>query len=245
MFSAECLHAYANAVLASHHGPLPPGILISLRVEDIAHDATHRGWDVRVRPEDNMRVFMEKLRHRIPALRNGVSLVTISKAALVAPTPAPSAAPPLSPTGGRIIRSTAELVHGHRYLVRLSSDKGDLLAPPSGMPAGLHKLPTPPHPPARRHLTMLPTTAMAGAHAGLSEASSNENGFDSEDDSMAARANMRGLKRAGDSSSSEDDMDEDGNASSEEDKMLRMRRDSQHVDRWDQEKQQVGIWLTN
>ena len=244
MFSAECLHAYANAVLVSHHGPLPPGILISLRVEDIAHDATHRGWDVRVRPEDNMRIFMEKLRHRIPALRNGVSLVTISKAALVAPTPAPSAAPPLSPTGGRIIRSTAELVHGHRYLVRLSSDKDDLLAPPSGMPAELHKLPTPPHPPARR-LTVLPTTAMAGAHAGLSEASSNENSFDSEDDSMAARAKVMGLKRAGDSSSSEDDMDEDGNASSEEDEMPRMRRDSQYVDRWDQEKQQVGIWLAN
>lgn len=92
---------YANAALKTYCGAVPLGICITLRSERLASDPFHRGWDVRIRPEEELPTLLQKLVSQVPGLRGASGLVTDT-----------------APGHRREITVATELSHGGRYLVR-------------------------------------------------------------------------------------------------------------------------------
>ena len=97
---------YADAVLASNlkHDWQDPGCLIVLKDEERQHEPNHRGWDIRVRPKDEMFTFLKKIRERVPGMMDAEGIVRTDVEA--------------SKGLKKRVRSIRQMKHGRTYLIR-------------------------------------------------------------------------------------------------------------------------------
>ena len=97
---------YADAVLASHirRGYQEPSHLVVLKDEARQHDADHRGWDVRVRPKDQMFDLMRKIRERIDGMADAEGIIRTDEEVKM---------------GRKLrIRTVRQMKHARTYLIR-------------------------------------------------------------------------------------------------------------------------------